>query len=121
MVLWLYILTIQKILNVYISNIVVIDAHTKEICNIFWDENKKMILSGSHDKSVKLYQVPIMWPSEMIQKSKSKTTLIREDDNRDDNFIPITSTDEQPVNEERFREITEHEIYSDDLNGWDNE
>jgi hypothetical protein len=79
-----------------------------------------MILTASHDKSVKLYQFPILWPSEMIQKSKSKSTLLNPDKN-EDNYIPITATNEELANVERYREITELEIFSDDLNGWDNE
>ncbi len=81
-----------------------------------------MILTASHDQSVKLYQFPIMWPSEMIQKSKSKTSLLNNTDSRnDEDFIRITTTNEEPINVEKYREITEPEIFSDDLNGWDNE
>ena len=50
----------------------VLDAHSKEITGLFWDENKKMLLSASMDKSVKLYQFPIFWPGEMIRKSAKK-------------------------------------------------
>ena len=37
-----------------------------------------MLITASHDKSIKLYQFPIFWPSEIIRKSrnKNKITLI---------------------------------------------
>jgi hypothetical protein len=50
----------------------VLDAHAKEICNLFWDEDKKVILTASNDKTVKMYQLPIQWPSEIIRKYKGK-------------------------------------------------
>lgn len=37
-----------------------------------------MLITASHDKSIKLFQFPIFWPSEIIRKSrnKNKITLI---------------------------------------------
>ena len=49
---------------------------------MFWDDDKKMLITASLDKSVKMHQFPIFWPSEMIRKSsqKNKVHLIPEEE-----------------------------------------
>ena len=111
----------KKIRSVKLFNLVILDLHLKEICNIFWDESKKMLLTASHDKSIKLYQFPAIWPSEMISKSKNKKILKIDLRNDDTGFIPIMSTSDELKIDENYKELSEFEIYSDDLNGWDNE
>jgi len=51
---------------------VVIDAHLKEISKFFWDEKRKILITGSYDKGIKVFQLPIYWPSELVRKYKSK-------------------------------------------------
>ncbi len=74
------------ILNVRINFLikVVFDVHGKEISGLFWDEEKKMLLSASIDKSIKLNQFPMFWPGEMIRKSaKNHKNLIKTKNDED--------------------------------------
>ena len=80
-----------------------------------------MLLTASHDKSIKLYQFPAIWPSEMISKTKSKKIFKIDAKNDDAGFIPIRSTSDELKIDENIKELSEFEIYSDDLNGWDSE
>ena len=51
--------------------------HNKEISGLYWDEEKKMLLSASLDKSIKLNQFPMFWPCEMIRKSIKNKNIIK--------------------------------------------
>lgn len=51
-----------------------IDAHLRDLSKLIWDEKKKILLTGSYDKSIKLFQLPLYWPSELIRKYKSKNS-----------------------------------------------
>lgn len=53
------------------------DLHNKEITGLHWDEEKKMILTTSMDKSIKLYQFPMYWPCEMIRKSIRNKNILK--------------------------------------------
>ena len=44
----------------------------KEISKFFWDEKRKILITGSHDKGIKVFQLPLYWPSELVRKYKSK-------------------------------------------------
>lgn len=88
---WQFIHMIRHILNVIIICIYyldVLDCHQAAIVGFCWDEDKKMLISVSHDKSVKLYQFPIFWPSEIIRgsRNKNKISLIegKDDVNKED-------------------------------------
>ena len=48
----------------------IISYHYKRLTNFIWFEKQKSIISVSHDKSIKVYQLPIKWPSEFIRKNK---------------------------------------------------
>jgi hypothetical protein len=99
-----------------------VDAHPLEIADIAWDEEKKMLISSSLDSSVKMYQFPIFWPAEMIRKNKNKQHLIEEEKivNREDG-IPIEEdfTNENGSQIKLPREMTDEEVNSYDLDGWD--
>jgi len=68
----------RKILNVKIKKfliylfIVVIDAHLQEIPNFIWDEKKKILITASLDKGIKMWQLPLSWPSELVRRYKQK-------------------------------------------------
>ena len=93
---------IKFIPNVFFSfiiNLDVVDAHTAAVVGFWWDEEKKMLVTASQDKSIKLFQFPIFWPSEIIRRStrKNKISLIasKMDDNKE-------NSDEE---KEKFAEI----------------
>lgn len=44
----------------------------QEIPNFIWDEKKKILLSASLDKGIKMWQLPLSWPSELVRKYKQK-------------------------------------------------
>ena len=48
----------------------IISYHYKRLTNFIWFEKQKSIISVSHDKSIKVYQLPFKWPSEFIRKNK---------------------------------------------------
>jgi hypothetical protein len=81
-----------------------------------------MLLTSSHDSSVKLYQFPIFWPAEMIRKNKTKQTII--DEPRSIDLVTPEDTLDDLTHEfgneiKLPRDITDQEIYSEDLDGWD--
>ena len=48
----------------------IISYHYKRLTNFIWFEKQKSIISVSHDKSIKVYQLPFKWPAEFIRKNK---------------------------------------------------
>jgi hypothetical protein len=58
----------------------VLDSHINSVASFYWDDEKKLLITASHDKSIKMYQFPIFWPSEIIRKykNKNKVTIIKE-------------------------------------------
>ena len=53
----------------------IIDAHIKKVSGFVWIEKQKMIISASHDKSIKVYQFPIKWPAEFLRINKQINDL----------------------------------------------
>ena len=53
----------------------IIDAHLKMISGFIWIEKQKMIITASHDKSIKVYQFPIKWPAEFLRINKQINDL----------------------------------------------
>ena len=53
----------------------IIDAHLKMISGFIWIEKEKMIITASHDKSIKVYQFPIKWPAEFLRINKQINDL----------------------------------------------
>ena len=44
--------------------------HHQKLTNFIWIEKQKTIISVSHDRSIKIYQIPLKWPAELIRKNK---------------------------------------------------
>ena len=44
--------------------------HHQKLTNFIWVEKQKTIISVSHDRSIKIYQIPLKWPAELIRKNK---------------------------------------------------
>lgn len=114
----------------YLFILVILNAHSKEITGMYWNDDKKMLLTVSLDKSIKLHQFPIFWPSEMLRKSshKNKIHLIIPTEKgieTNENVATIESDlNVDKMNEvdnklEETRELTEKEINCQDLDGWD--
>ena len=98
-----------------------------------------MLLSISQDKSIKLHQFPIFWPSEIIRKQKSKNQKslfnINDKESKSSELIQNSNDDENTNNSDIYRDgtqsklsikrpkanLTESESKCHDLDGWDNE
>ena len=54
--------------------------HHRKVTNFIWVEKQKSIISVSLDKSIKIYQIPLKWPAELIRKNKNvnKINIINE-------------------------------------------
>ena len=44
--------------------------HHQKLTNFIWLEKQKSIISVSLDRSIKIYQIPLKWPAELIRKDK---------------------------------------------------
>ena len=57
----------------------IIPYHYKYVPKFIWYEKQKSIISVSHDKSIKIYQIPFKWPSEFLRKNKdiNKINIIK--------------------------------------------
>ena len=44
--------------------------HQKKLTNFIWFEKQKSIISVSFDRSIKIYQIPLKWPAELIRKNE---------------------------------------------------
>ena len=44
--------------------------HQKKITNFIWLEKQKSIISVSIDRTIKIYQIPLKWPAELIRSNK---------------------------------------------------
>ena len=53
----------------------IIDAHLKKVSGFIWIEKQKMLISCSHDKTIKVYQFPLKWPAEFIRLNKQVNDL----------------------------------------------
>ena len=53
----------------------IIDAHTKKVCGFIWIEKQKLLISASHDKTIKVYQFPLKWPAEFLRINKQLNDL----------------------------------------------
>lgn len=58
------------IFNLCLLFIVVIDAHLSKICYLVWNEETKVMISCSEDKTVKMLQMPLQWPAEYMRSNK---------------------------------------------------
>ena len=107
-----------------------LDSHNKEIVGFYWDEEKKMLMTLSQDKTIKIFQLPIHWQSEMVRKAKhiNSKTLINynkfpEESKNNSSVIDNLNDDADNYNIEgkieNLPELTEKEIHSEDLDGWE--
>ena len=53
----------------------IIDAHLQYISGFIWIEEQKMIITASHDKTIKIYQFPPKWPAEFLRINKQMNDL----------------------------------------------
>ena len=53
----------------------IIDAHLKKVTGFIWIEKQKILISCSHDKTIKVYQFPLKWPAEFIRLNKQVNDL----------------------------------------------
>jgi len=77
--------------------------HHKALSNFIWYEKQKSIISVSHDKSIKIFQIPLKWPGELIRKNKKINDInIIEDMNKDTKkiFYELEYGNKQKYNEE---------------------
>jgi hypothetical protein len=101
----------------------------KDVVAIHWDDDKKILLTASLDKSIKMYQFPIYWPAEMMRKkpNKKKADYDEEkelmDEGNTNNQSEEIEADGDIKSEEDVKrqkiELSEREMFSEDLDGWD--
>ena len=107
----------------------VLDFHLRKVSSIEWDEDKKSIISCSEDKSVKMSQVPLSWPSELLRKTKtvnSKNIIGDILNNRGIGGYSIKNNlsyqeGDYVVIQDEGDDISERQKYSEDLDGWSTE
>ena len=115
----------------------VVDAHLLSVNGMFWEEKKKMLITCSEDKSVKMCQFPVYWPGEMIRDAhktygNNNNSQQRNDDmqqqceydnhfvfnnNNNDNNVN-SSVSHSNVNKKEMYSNEDIEKWSEDLDGW---
>lgn len=116
--------------------IVVVDAHLQSVTAMFWEEDKKVLITCSEDKTIKMCQFPVYWPGEMIrEKQNSKRnnnfsgSIFGINNNQDNTVFSNTKSDNnnsfyvKPEIKERSknRPLDDSEIWSEDIDGWSTE
>ncbi len=110
----------------------VITFHQSQLGSYVYIEDKNIIISCSKDKSIKVYQLPIYYPSEMIlSKFKEEPSSPLKLDSIDERLsfdVPKNSLEQTVEKIEKHiqkktdkKHLTENEIICEDLNGWDME
>ena len=82
----------------------IIDAHLKKVSGFVWIEKQKIIISGSHDKTIKVYQFPIKWPAEFLRLNKQVNDL---------NIIKEIKSETKSLYEELYSGYKNYDIYND--------
>ena len=116
--------------------IVVVDAHLQSVTAMFWEEDKKVLITCSEDKTIKMCQFPVYWPGEMIrEKQNSKRnnnfsgSIFGINNNQDNTVFSNTKSDNnnsfyvKPEIKERSknRPLDDSEKWSEDIDGWSTE
>jgi hypothetical protein len=118
----------------------VVDAHLLSVNGMFWEEKKKMLITCSEDKSVKMCQFPVYWPGEMIRDANktygsNNSSQLRNDDvqkqceydnhfvfnnnnNDNNNSVNSNSVSHSSVNKKEMYSNEDIEKWSEDLDGW---
>lgn len=116
--------------------IVVVDAHLQSVSAMFWEEDKKVLITCSEDKTIKMCQFPVYWPGEMIREKQSTKrnsnfsgSIFGINNNQDNTVFSNTKNDNnnsfyvKPEIKERSkaRPLDDSEIWSEDVDGWSTE
>ena len=116
--------------------IVVVDAHLQSVTAMFWEEDKKVLITCSEDKTIKMCQFPVYWPGEMIrEKQNSKRnnnfsgSIFGINNHQDNTVFSNTKSDNnnsfyvKPEIKERSknRPLDDSEIWTEDIDGWSTE
>ena len=100
----------------------ILDAHLKGVCCLFWNIEKKSLLSGGEDKYIKMNQIPIKFPCDLIRQNESENDRNIFND-LINNFEALgiyqnyNKNSYNPYNYDLFA----RRIYSEDLDGWSSE
>ena len=92
--------------------------HHKSLSNFIWYEKQKSIISVSIDKSIKIFQIPLKWPAEIIRKNKEINNInIIEDMNKDTKniFLELESAKNKKYNENINEENNEENINNENI------
>lgn len=116
---------IQNVRYYFNFSIDVVDSHLESVSCIFWEEERKALISCSEDKTVKMVQFPVYWPSEMIldkEKISSKadnpiSQLFGTGKSENKKNISVSNKNENKTKKPK-EGLTEPEIWSEDLDGW---
>ena len=81
--------------------------HHKSLSNFIWYEKQMSVISVSLDKSIKIFQIPLKWPAELIRKNKEINNInIIEDMNKDTKniFLELESAKNKKYNGNNHKE-----------------
>ena len=100
----------------------ILDAHLKGICCLFWNIEKKSLLSGGEDKSIKMNQIPIKFPCDLIRENESENNrnIFNDLINNFDSLGIYQNYNKNSYNPYNFDAFARR-IYSEDLDGWSSE
>lgn len=114
--------------------------HQKSIGSFIYLENKHLVISSSYDRSLKLYQLPILFPCELMlgqdftcddqlkgkddKEVSSKSEIIEDDEERIIMNIPksmerLNSKLEYKLYSKENTQLSNEEVYCEDVDGWD--
>ena len=100
----------------------ILDAHLKGVCCLFWNIEKKSLLSGGEDKYIKMNQIPIKFPSDLIRENESENNrnIFNDIFNNFDSLGIYQNNNKNNYDLYSF-DIYAKTIYSEDLDGWSSE
>ena len=100
----------------------ILDAHLKGVSCLFWNIEKKSLLSGGEDKYIKMNQIPIKFPSDLIRENESENNrnIFNDIFNNFDSLGIYQNNNKNNYDLYSF-DIYAKTIYSEDLDGWSSE